>query len=240
MLCTPSCRKDETPVPEEQQTIFTPTPNAVVKGLYVLNEGNMNANKATLDYVDYTTGIYHRNIYNEANPEVTKGLGDVGNDIGVYGSKLYIVVNNSNKIEVVDAHTCKRITQVNLVNCRYICFYGGKAYVSAYLGKVGDPNAPQGVVAEIDTSTLQITRKVTVGRQPEQLTVVNGTLYVANSGGYSPPDYERTISVINLTSFTETKRIDVAINLDHLKGDKYGNLYVASRGDYYNIPSAYL
>ena len=49
-------------------------------GMYVLNEGNMGSNKATLDYFDETTGVYHKNIYAERNPNVVKELGDVGND----------------------------------------------------------------------------------------------------------------------------------------------------------------
>jgi hypothetical protein len=238
MVVFASCRKDPQPIPEEiTNTLFPAEPNAAVKGMYVVNEGNMNMNKASLDYVDFTQGLYRKNIYNQVNPEVTKGLGDVANDIGVYGAKLYVVVNISNKIEVMDVKTAKRIKMIDLVNCRYVTFHGNKAYVSAYLGKVGDPKAPQGIVAEIDTATLQITRKIEVGRQPEEMAVVGNKLYVANSGGYSPPNYERTVSVIDMDSFTEIKRIDVAINLHRLKADRYGDLYVTSRGDYYDIPS---
>lgn len=232
-----SCRKDLKPIPEQQETLLPPDPSAAVKGFYIVNEGNMNMNKASLDYMDYTTGIFRRNIYNKANPEVVKGLGDVGNDIGVYGAKLYVVVNISNKVEVLDVKTGKRIKQINITNCRYITFHEGRAYVSAYLGKVGDPKAPNGIVAEIDTASLTETRRVDVGRQPEEMAIVGQKLYVANSGGYSPKNYERTISVIDLTSFTVTKLIDVAINLHRLKADQYGDLYVTSRGNYYDIPS---
>lgn len=234
-LLITSCRKDPKPVAEEVETLFPANPSSIIKGVYVLNEGNMNMNKATLDFIDYTTGLYRRNTYNQANPEVTKGLGDVGNDMAVYGSKLYVVVNNSNKIEVLNAKTGKRINQINLVNCRHITFHNNKAYASAYLSAIADPNASNGIVAEIDTTTLLIERRVTVGRQPEEMAVVGNKLYVANSGGYSPPNYERTLSVIDLISFTETKRIDVAINLNHVKADRYGDLYVNSQGDYLTI-----
>ena len=234
---TTSCRKELKPVPEQQETLLTPDPSAQVKGFYIVNEGNMNMNKASLDYLDYTTGIYRRNIYNKANPEVVKGLGDVGNDIAVYGSKLYVVVNVSNKVEVLDVKTGKRIKQINIINCRYVTFHNGKAYVSAYLGTVGDPKAPNGIVAEIDTTSLTEIRRVDVGRQPEEMAIVGEKLYVANSGGYSPQKYERTVSVIDLASFTVKKNIDVAINLHRLKADKYGDLYVTSRGNYYDVPS---
>lgn len=237
VLLAASCRKAPQVIPEQVETIFTPAPSSSIKGLYLLNEGNMNMNKASLDFVNFRTGVYERNIYNEANPSVTKGLGDVGNDIGIYGSKMYVVVNISNKVEVLDVKTAKKLAQIDITNCRYVTFHKNKAYVSAYLGKVGDPKAPNGIVAEIDTASLQIERKVTVGRQPEEMAIVGEKLYIANSGGYSPPDYERTVSVIDLASFTEIKRIDVAINLDRLKADKYGDIYVTSRGDYYTIPS---
>jgi DNA-binding beta-propeller fold protein YncE len=237
VLLAASCRKAPQVIPEQVETIFTPDPSSSIKGLYLLNEGNMNMNKASLDFVNFRTGVYERNIYNQANPSVTKGLGDVGNDIGIYGSKMYVVVNISNKVEVLDVKTAKKLAQIDITNCRYVTFHKNKAYVSAYLGKVGDPKAPNGIVAEIDTTSLQIERKVTVGRQPEEMAIVGEKLYIANSGGYSPPDYERTVSVIDLASFTEIKRIDVAINLDRLKADKYGDIYVTSRGDYYTIPS---
>ncbi|GAA4313206.1 hypothetical protein GCM10023149_08870 [Mucilaginibacter gynuensis] len=232
-----ACRKEHSVTPEQETTLFTPDPANTLKGMYLLNEGNMNMNKASLDYVDFTTGIYRKNIYGQANPSVVKGLGDVGNDIGVYGSKLYVVVNVSNKLEILDVKTSKSIKKLDIINCRYVTFHNGKAYVSAYLGKVGDPKAPNGIVAEIDTATLQITRQVIVGRQPEEMAIVGDKLYIANSGGYSPAKYESTVSVIDLNSFTEVKRIEVAINLDRVKADRYGDLYVTSRGDYYNIPS---
>jgi len=231
-----SCRKEQKPPQETVTQVDHPDSNYATKGMYILNEGNMNQNKASLDYLDFTTGKYHSNIYSQANPTIVKNLGDVGNDIGAYGSKLYIVVNNSNLVEVVNVHTAKHIGQINIANCRNVVFHNNHAYVSAYLGTVGDPKAPNGAVYEIDTATLQITRKVTVGRQPEEMAIVGEKLYVANSGGYSPPNYERTLSVVDINSFTEIKKIDVAINLEKVKADQYGDLYVTSRGDYYTIP----
>lgn len=236
LLIISACRKDPQPLPSEISRV-EPEPTSAIKGFYLVNEGNMNMNKASLDYMDLVNGIYTRNLYNQVNPEVTKGLGDVGNDIGRYGNKLYVVVNVSNKVEVLNVKTGKKIGQINITNCRYITFSNGKAYVSAYLGKVGDPKAPNGIVAEIDTAALIINRTVEVGRQPEEMAIIGTKLYVANSGGYSPPDYEHTVSVIDLPSLKEIKRIEVAINLHRIKADRYGDLYVTSRGDYYTIPS---
>lgn len=228
-----ACRKETEVTPEEVERL----PQPVATSFYLLNEGNMNMNKASLDFVDAKAGRYRRNIYEQINPEATRGLGDVGNDIQIYGSKVYVVVNVSNKVEVLDVRTGKRLKQLDVTNCRYVTFHAGKAYVSSYNGRVGDANAPAGRIVEVDTTTLTIGRTVMVGRQPEEMAIVGQKLYIANSGGYSPPNYERTVSVIDLASFTEIRRIDVAINLDRLKADQYGDLYVTSRGDYYNIPS---
>lgn len=234
-----SCRTDEYIPREETVPGLAQPENTAIKGFYVLNEGNMGSNKCTLDFFDYTTGTYHRNIYAEINPNVVKELGDVGNDIQIYGNKLYAVVNVSNKIEVMDAKTAKRIKSINLQNCRYITFKNGKAYASSYAGPVAlDPNAPLGKVVEIDTASLTVQREAVVGYQPEEMEIVGDKLFVANSGGYKFPNYDKTVSVVDLNSFTQTKKIDVAINLHRVKKDNYGDLYVTSRGDYYNIPSS--
>ena len=103
-----SCREDELVVPTEYDIIGDENRDSAVRGLYLVNEGNMGSNKCTLDYYDYHTGLYARNFYAEKNPDVIKELGDVGNDIGIYGRKLYVVVNCSHKVEVLDAHTGDR------------------------------------------------------------------------------------------------------------------------------------
>ena len=210
-----------------------------IQGFYLLNEGNMGSNKATLDYYDYATGEYTRNIYGNANPSVTKEMGDVGNDLAIYGDRLYAVINASNKVEVMNRHTAERIGQVEIPNCRYIRFHGAYAYVTSYAGPVViTPNYEQkGYVAKLDTATLQVVDMCVVGHQPDGIEIVGEKMYVANSGGYMVPNYENTVSVIDLETFTEVKRIEVAVNLHHLQADNHGQLWVTSRGDYYNTPS---
>lgn len=228
------CRKDVVVFPAEEEQKGEKQISEVT-GFYLLNEGNMGSNKATLDYYDYATATYSRNIYAEANPDVPKELGDVGNDLKIYGGRLYAVINCSNKIEVMDAKTAKRIGQVDIPNCRYITFDGKYAYVTSYAGPVSldVSHAQIGYVARFDTATLAIDGQCLVGYQPDELAAVDGKLYVANSGGYMVPDYDHTVSVIDIASFTETKRIDVAKNLWRVRADGHGQLWVSSRGDYY-------
>lgn len=198
----------------------------------------MGNNKASLDYFDYATGEYHKNIFPERNPDVVKELGDVGNDIQIYGSKLYAVINCSHLIEVMDVNTAKEISKITVTNCRYIVFKDGYAYVSSYAGPVLiDPNARLGEVVKIDTATLQVVGSCTVGYQPEEMVIAGNKLYVANSGGYRVPNYDNTVSVIDLETFKEVKKITVAINLHRMRIDRNGLIYVTSRGDYYNVHS---
>ena len=233
-----SCRKDEVIFLSTDKNVAQPKLDGNIEGFYLLNEGNMGMNRSSIDLFNYRTGNYTTDIYSERNPTVVKELGDVGNDIKIYGNKVYAVINCSNKVEVIDKWTAKRIKKIDIPNCRYVAFYKGKAYVSSYSGPVAiDPNAELGFVAEIDTATLEIKRKVTVGYQPEQMVVHNGKLYVANSGGYRVPNYDRTVSVVDLESFKEIKKIDVGINLYSMQIDSRGDIYVSSRGDYYNTPS---
>lgn len=237
-LLIAGCRTIDPITPPEEEKKGEAVQNEIV-GFYLLNEGNMGSNKSTLDYYDYTTATYSRDIYAEANPNVPKELGDVGNDLKIYGGRLYAVINCSNKVEVLDARTCKRIGQVDIPNCRYITFAGKYAYVSSYAGPVSldASHAQIGYVARFDTASLQIDATCLVGYQPDELAVVGSKLYVANSGGYMVPDYDSTVSVIDLTSFTETKRITVAKNLWRVRADSNGQLWVSSRGDYYDTPA---
>lgn len=234
-----SCREDELVVPTEYDILpFNPSTEVNPIGMYLLNEGNMGSNKASIDFVDFKNAYYVRNMYAERNPTVIKELGDVGNDIQIYGSKIYAVINCSHKVEVMDAHTLVRIGQIDIPNCRYIKFNKGNAYVSAYVGPVAiDSDAQLGAVYRVDTASLAITGKCTVGYQPDELEIMGEYIYVANSGGYRVPKYDYTISVVEMYGMTQVEKIPVGINLHRIEADKYGKLWVTSRGNYGSVRS---
>ena len=243
-LCLFSCREDEyVTYMTDEDTGAPSVEESHFDGLYILNEGNMGSNRCTLDYLDLSgtdsTIHYYRNIYAERNPSTVKELGDVGNDIGIYGSKLWIVVNCSNKVEVCEARSTRRLGQVNIDNCRYLAFDGGFAYVSSYAGPVQvAENCPLGRVYKVDTLTLQKVDSVVVGYQPEEMAIVDGKLYVANSGGYRVPLYDNRIMVIDLATFQVIKEIEVDVNLHRLLADSHGQLWVSTRGNYFDVPPA--
>ena len=239
LCCATGCREDELVVPTEYDILpFEPTTEVNPIGMYLLNEGNMGSNKASIDFVDFKNAYYVRNMYAERNPTIIKELGDVGNDIQIYGNKIYAVINCSHKVEVMDAHSLVRIGQIDIPNCRYIKFDKGNAYVSAYVGPVAiDPDAQLGAVYRVDTASLAITGKCTVGYQPDELEIIGEYIYVANSGGYRVPKYDYTISVVEKFGMTQVEKIPVGINLHRIEADKYGKLWVTSRGNYGSIRS---
>lgn len=236
-----SCRKEPTkPQEETKEGIEVATLKRVddtFQGFYLLNEGAFQSNKSSLDYANFLTGRYIHNVFGLRNPNKVKELGDTGNDLKIYGSKLYIVVNGSHKVEILDAYTARHIAQIDIPSGRYINFHKQYAYVSSYANPQGsDANAP-GVVYRIDTASLQMRGIVEVGYQPEEMEVINDFLYVVNSGGYRAPNYDKTISVIDLNSFVKQKDFTVALNMHRMRKDAHNALWISSRGNYKDVPS---
>lgn len=100
----------------------------------------------------------------------------------------------------------------------------GKLYIVLYDGRV----------AQMDTSTFIVEKSVTVGSNPDKSVISNNKLYVANTGGMQAK-MDSTISVIDLSTFKELKKIKVNLNPSFIKADSYGDIYVASNGDYKTI-----
>lgn len=244
LLLLSACRQDVMIVPMEKSDPGGKTQQGDIIGMYLLNEGNMGSNKSSLDYLDLSdsTAHYYRNIYSQRNPSTVMSLGDVGNDCKIYGSRLWLVINCSNKVEVARADSAIRIGKVNIPNCRYVTFNDRYAYVSSYVGTVyASSNSPLGNVYKVDTLTLQKVDSCSVGYQPEEMAIIGNQLYVANSGGYqgmTGQGYESTVSVIDMATMQETSKVEVAPNLHHLKADKYNQLWVTARGDYMSEASS--
>lgn len=236
------CRKDDPEQvvpPADYETIdaIEADSKASPRGMYLLNEGNMGSNKSSIDYLDYRNAWYGRNLFAEKNPEITDGLGDVGNDIQVYKNKLFVVVNGSHKVEILDASSLVRIAKVDVPNCRFIRFDGNYAYVTSYVAKDAASVADQlGALYKIDLKTYTVVSTATVGYQPEQFVISDGKAYVANSGGYHS-GYDSTVSVVDLETMKVDYTVDVAPNLSKMEIDQYGNIWVSSNGNYYDIAS---
>lgn len=97
--------------------------------LAVLNEGNYTWGNASLSMINEDSGTVQQNYFQSVN---NAPLGDVAQSILKFNDKIYIVVNNSGKIEELDAETWKRTrTLSGLTSPRYILpIDENKAYVT--------------------------------------------------------------------------------------------------------------
>ena len=171
-------------------------------GVLILNEGGFMAGNASVSYLSEGMQLQN-NIYGINNSGNV--LGDTGQDIGLNGDYAYIVLNFSNKIEVVNRYTFAHVATIedDLINPRYIAFEGGKAYVTNW----GDgTSTSDDYVAVINLATNLVTVKIPVAEGPERILEEDGKLYVAHKGGYGSG---KTVTVINGASNTITATITV-------------------------------
>lgn len=222
-----SCRKSNVTPNTGGQNV------AYQDGLYILNQGSgFSSFNSTLTFYNFAQKALIPDQYSVANKT---RIGGVGNDVEIYGSKMYIVATISSVVDVVDPKTTKLIKQDSIIAHNYviqpplyshlreprsIAFYKGNAFITSF----------DGTVAVMDTTTLTITKYITVGRYPEGLAVANNKLYVANSGG----GLDSTVSVVDLNTLTEIKKIKVIPYPERIAADNYGNVYVMSVMDYGN------
>jgi YVTN family beta-propeller protein len=195
-------------------------------GVYILCEGLYAQNSASLAYYDFKAKNLNRDIFLSSNG---RKLGDTANDIQQYGGKLYVVVDNSGTIEVLDAYTAKSVKKILVRNendrnrsPRYITFHRDKAYVACF----------DSTICRIDTASLVIEATTKAGAYPDGICVANGKLYVSNSGDRNFAVMGNTVSVIDIASFTKIREINVAANPYRILADSEGDVYLASRGDY--------
>lgn len=159
-------------------------------GIFILNEGNFGGGNSSVSFLDDQGEVSH-DIFAEVNEGAA--LGDVAQSMAFYEDYAFIVVNVSNKIEVVDRNTFERVATIDegLENPRFVAFSNGKAYVTNW----GDGSNPDDdYVAVIDTDAFSIIENISVVEGPEKIVEANGNLYVAHLGGFS---FNDKISVID-------------------------------------------
>lgn len=193
-------------------------------GFLILNQGGFGHNDASVSYVSSDFSIAQNDIFSVVNPSIT--LGDTGQDVGFNNEFAYIVLNASNKIEIVNRYTLKSVGSINsgLKNPRYIAFANGKGYVTNW----GDGSvATDDYVAVIDLTAKKVSSSIPVLEGPERIIANSGKLYVAHKGGYS---YGNKISVIDATSNAVSTTITVGDVPENME-IKDGTLWVSCAGN---------
>src|SRR5689334_21519278 len=100
-----------------------PASGEYANGVLILNQGNFGAGNSEVSFLSNDMQMEH-NIFSGVNPDLE--LGDTGQSIGFHGDLAYIVMNFSEKIEVVNRYTFQHVATISegFINPRYIAFSG--------------------------------------------------------------------------------------------------------------------
>ena len=232
IIAAASCSKVETASGMEGFTgIQTEAGDSAPAGtkLLILNEGAY-PNASTLDVLNFSDGKLYADIFKQANPSEKQGLGNTGNDLEIIGNTIWLTMNASDEIIVLNAFNYKLIASISIDSPRSIITDGKYAYVTSYSGAVYGGSTPVlGMLYRINTSDYTFTQ-VQVGFQPEGLAILDGKLYVANSGGFNAI-HDNRVSVINLESFQWDKDIVLPVTNLNMMRAASGKVWVSTYGE---------
>ncbi|MEN1784494.1 MAG: DUF5074 domain-containing protein [Bacteroidota bacterium] len=171
-------------------------------GILVLHEGNFFGGNASVSFVSEDLGTIENGIFTTVND---RALGDTAQSMAFNGDLAYIVVNNSQTVEVVNRYTLETVATVDsgLLNPRYMAFANGKGYVTNW-GDGGDRG--DDYIAVIDLETYTVASTISVPEGPEWILANGNTLYVAHQGGFNQ---NNIVSVIDAMSDTTADPIVV-------------------------------
>lgn len=204
-----SC-EDENPAPE-MVTTFT-------NGVFVVNEGTQNNGSLSFfskDSLKMTNDIY--------TALTDKNLGQYFQSMTIIGTKAYLVVNGSQKIEVVDLNKKQLVkTIMGLSYPRYVIEAGNeKAYVSNGNG------FGQDYIYILNTKTDVVIDSIAISTGPETFIKKGDDVYVALKGGYSN---DNRVMVIDTKTDAITDTIVVGDVPVDFAEDMNGNIWVLANG----------
>ncbi len=144
--------------------------NTSGEGVIITNEGNFMLGNASLSYYNPKDSSSTKDIYQINNQTP---LGDVCQSLSFFNHLLYVVVNNSGKVEILNPHSFKAVGEITgLTSPRY--FLGvnrSKAYISdLYADKI----------AVVNLNSQQITKYIPCVGWTEEMHLANGKAYITN------------------------------------------------------------
>lgn len=198
----------------------TPEVNPDINGVFIVNEGAWGGNNASLSFYNPEDETLQNSIFSITNNE---HLGELANSMFISDTLGFIVVNGSNKIEVISVNSWKRITSIDLPDGlsprHFLMASEDKGYITTY----GNSS-----VTILDLDNYSISGYLRVGANPEQMVKVGDKVYVANSGW----GYGHTVSVIDIAGESVLKTVQVGDNPITLFVDSEDEVNVLCTGRY--------
>ena len=187
-------------------------------GAFITNEGAFGNSNGSVSYFNTDSAIMINHIFESVNG---RPLGDVVQSVALSGDKAFIVVNNSQKMEVVDLKTFISLGVVDSLEYpRYFLAINDKK------GYLTDGNF-NGCVYAINLESLKITDTIPCGSGPEKMILYENTILVANSGGWGN---DSTITVIDTQTDQAIATWVVGMNPSDLVLDKDNQLWILCKG----------
>jgi YVTN family beta-propeller protein len=148
-----------------------PLPPAKQGGIFILNEGGFNNGNASLTFYDFQKKALTDDVFFTVN---SRHLGDVLQSITLYNGKAFLVLNNSKKIEIIDASTfLSKGTITGFNSPRYMLILNS---LKAYVSDLYDNN-----IAVVDLTSNIIIKKIPCAGATEQMLCTNNKVYVTNT-----------------------------------------------------------
>jgi len=186
-------------------------------GLLICNEGNFQFSNATLTYANIEKEMVVEDIYNEVNNE---NIGDVLQSASIINDKIYLVVNNSSKIIILNKSSFKKIGNISgLKSPRYLLKIND---IKGYVTDLYDNN-----IFVIDLLNDIIVNKIPCKGWTEELLSVGNFTFVTNLES-------KYLSVIDNKSDKIVDSIDVGFGSNSLQLDAENKIWVLSKGDEQN------
>lgn len=213
-----SCTKDDNPV------VIQPE-----KKVIVINQGNYTEHSASLSVYDEVTGTVQNRVYESANG-VSIGATIISGTLSADG-KAYLVCNNPDKIEIIDAKSLKTTENAltsNLESPRNAIVYQNRIYVSNWgyehiVNSFGFWEFHKSYVSVYDLNTKTFIKKVLVGTDAEGMVIANSKLFVAVKEGVAVVD----ILNDNMTLFTTIKPSGFSGGAKYITSDRHSKLWVS-------------
>lgn len=192
--------------------------------VFIVNEGPFKDGSGSISAFNRESHVVTNNLFETANG---RPLGNIVQSMSVYKDRGFIVVNNANKIEVVNLADFKSDTTIeNLPLPRYfIGFDDQKGYVSCWDSTVK-------IISLVDYSIITSIR---TGNGPDKMMLSGNFLFVLNTGGYGT---DSTVLVISTDNDEPMALIQVGARPSGIQKDANGDIWVLCSGKGFNYSPA--
>ena len=197
-------------------------------GIFIVNEGNYNWGNASVTYVDNDNNTVIQDIFAKSNDH---SLGDVAESMTIVDSLGYLLINNSNRIEVVSLKDFKSVAKISgLHSPRYLQVIDSrKAYVTNL----------QNYISIIDLQTNSVTGTITTEGWTENLLMFDKFMLVNSIGNFNESSSLRKAQVLVIDTETDSivTRIESGKEPIGIVMDKNHRVWVLCSGGYDNFES---